>query len=172
MKIFETKRLYVDKFNKSDFEDFYDMQSNPQVMRFIKNHMNKEESKTELNRFIGYYDNPNTFYKIWAVKKQTDSELIGLCGVYENDKSEFEIAYRLREKFWKQGFGQEIATELINYLFTNTDLTELTASVRTGNKGSINILEKEMNFDKEIKNAENSERIYKLRKKNWLQQRI
>lgn len=172
MKIFETTRLYVEKFNELDFEDFYDMQSNPKVMRFIKKHMNKEESKTELNRFISYYDDPNIFYKIWAVKKQTNNELIGLCGVYENGKSEFEIAYRLREKFWKQGFGREIANELINYLFKNTDLTELTASVRIGNKGSIKILENEMDFNKEIKHKKSSERIYKLRKKNWLQQRI
>ena len=58
-----------------------------------------------------------------------------------------------------------IASKFIKHLFKNTNLTELTASVRAGNKGFTTILEKEMYFDNEIKNADKSEQIYKFRKK-------
>ena len=168
--IFETERLYVRKLQKSDIEGFYDMQSNPNVMQHIKQFMNRSESEMELERFINYYNNEDVFFKIWAVEEKNDNKFIGICGVYENEKNEFEIAYRLRELYWKRGFGKEIAKNLIHYCFDNFDLNELTAYVRLENKGSINILKKEMELVKEFfcKKVNLYEQVYQLKKKNWL----
>lgn len=170
--IFETDRLSIRKLKKCDIEGFYDMQSNPKVMQHVKKFMNRSESENELQKFINYYTNENCFFNIWAVEQKSNNNFIGICGVYENDKSEFEIAYRLREIYWKKGFGSEIAKNLIKYCFENENLHEISAYVRVQNYGSINILEKEMNFIEEFycEKAKSSERLYKLKKENWLQQ--
>ncbi|EZH73750.1 hypothetical protein ATO12_17600 [Aquimarina atlantica] len=166
MILFETKRLFIRRLEDSDLESFYDMQGNPNVMRYIKKTMSFEESKQELNRFIGYYESTDIFFKIWAVIERNSNQFLGICGVYENDRSEFEIAYRLRECFWGNGFGSEIAKGLFRYCFDQIKLNELTAYVSTDNVGSIRILEKEMNYVEEFyAEKENSiERKYTLKK--------
>jgi len=171
---FKTKRLIIRKLKESDIDGFYDMQSNPNVMKHIKKHMNRNESELELQRFINYYTDKNTFFNIWVVEKILTNEFIGICGVYENDKSEFEIAYRLREKYWKKGFGNEIAKELINHCFEKEKLSEISAYVRIENSSSVNILEKEMEFVTEFycEKAKSYEKLYRLKKENWLQQRV
>ncbi|WP_234859500.1 GNAT family N-acetyltransferase [Aquimarina aquimarini] len=149
MRLFETKNLYVRYLKTEDQDAFYDMQSNPNVMRYIKKTMNFEESKKELDRFITYYTEDKTFYNIWAVVESETQRFIGICGVYKNKHSEYEIAYRLRECFWRKGFGQEIAKALISYCFDIMRLPELTAYVAKENVGSICILEKEMKYIEE-----------------------
>lgn len=172
--LFETERLTIRKLKISDIENFYDMQSNPNVMRHIKKFMNRTESETELKRFIDYYENNDIFFNIWAVEKKDDNDFIGICGVYENEKAELEIAYRLRELYWKKGFGTEIAKSLIDYCFKKLNLSELSAYVRAQNNGSVNILERKMEFINEFysEKAKSYERLYKLKKENWLQHNV
>ncbi len=155
MKLFETKRLSIRYLKKEDLAPFFDMQSNPNVMRYIKNHMNFEKSKQELERFINYYKDDKIFYNIWAVEDTDSNDFVGLCGVYKNEMFEYEIAYRLRECFWGKGFGREIAKGLIAYCFNKIELKELTAYVSKDNIGSIHILEKEMKCVKEFYSEKN-----------------
>lgn len=170
MDLFKTERLAVQYLEETDLEPFYEMQSNLKVMQFIKPTMNMEESKKELNRFIAYYHNENIDFNIWAVREQQTGLFIGICGFYENAKQEFEIAYRLRECFWGNGYGQEMARGLIQYCFEETDLEVLKAYVRLGNKGSIRILEQEMNYKNTFVEAKNNleEQVYELKKEDWL----
>lgn len=142
--VFKTSRAIVRPLKVSDIVGFYDMQSNENVMRYIKPKMNLEESKKELERFINASMNEDQFYKIWAIECKANPEFIGICGVYENDKKEFEIAYRLREVYWGQDYGSEIADNLIKYCFEELGIEKLTAYVLPGNKGSVKILENRM----------------------------
>ncbi|WP_452224995.1 GNAT family N-acetyltransferase [Lacinutrix chionoecetis] len=169
--IFETERLIIRQLHITDSNGFYDMQSNLHVMQHIKDFMNRAESEKELNKFIEYYDNKNRFFKIWAVVEKKSNVFIGICGVYKNENDEFEIAYRLRELYWKKGFGKEIARNLIAYCFEKANLNEITAYVRVLNNGSVNILEKEMKFKKEFhcEKTNSLERLYKLKKEDWLE---
>ena len=168
--VFQTERLTIRKLQKSDIEGFYDMQSNPNVMQHIKRYMNRSESESELKRFMDYYENDAIFFNIWGVEKKDDSAFIGICGVYENNKSELEIAYRLRELYWRKGYGTEIAKNLIKHCFEGVELNEISAYVRVLNNGSVNILEKEMNLINQFlcEKTNTYERLYKLKKENWV----
>ena len=110
--VFKTSRTIVRPLKMSDIVGFYDMQSNENVMRFIKPKMNLVESRKELRRFIKLENTERQFYEIWAIESDDNSQFLGICGVYENDKKEIEIAYRFRERFWGQGYGSEIAEAL------------------------------------------------------------
>jgi ribosomal-protein-alanine N-acetyltransferase len=173
MDLFKTKRLTVRPLEDSDLEPFYDMQSNFKVMQYVKPEMNLEESKAELNRFISYYYNQNINFNIWAVIELNTNVFIGICGVYENEKKEFEIAYRLREHFWGKGYGRETASALIQYCFEEMNLETLTAYARIGNIGSIQILKQEMDYKYTFVEAKNQleEQLYELRKDDWLAKR-
>lgn len=170
MHLFQTNRMRVTYLEERDLRAFYDMQSNINVMQFIKPKMNWEESRNELNRFVNYYTDPNINFHIWALRELRSEQLIGICGIYENTKNEYEIAYRLREKFWGVGYGQEIASGLIKYGFEQMDLNKLVAYAREGNIGSIRILEKVM-LHEGVLTIEGGykDRFYSLEREDWLE---
>jgi len=164
--LFKTNRLAIRYLKTSDLDAFYDLLSNPNVMRYVKSTMSYEDSKKELKRFISYYNDNTKFYNIWAVDEIKTNTFIGICGVYQDGSIDYELAYRLREQFWGQGYSKEMAKGLINYCFNSLDIEELTAYVQIENAGSIHILEQELNFVKECYNEEREclERVYKLKK--------
>ena len=143
---FDTERFIIRKLNYDDLEDFYDMQSNERVMQYIKKPLNYEESKVELEKFIGYYSSNSRFFLLWAIEAKSDQQFIGLCGVYHNESKENELAYRLREQFWGQGIGSEIVKRLIPHCFTALSMQTIVACVDEENVGSVKILERQMQF--------------------------
>ncbi len=137
-------------------------------MQYVKKYMDKSESDKELRRFIDYYDDKTQFYNIWAIIDKDKCDFIGICGIYLNSSSEYELAIRLREQYWGNGYGKEIAKHLISYSFTKIDnTTELVAYVDTRNKGSIKILESQMQFVKEFYSDKTKtfEKLYRIKKK-------
>lgn len=144
--IFTTDRLVVRNLTMDDLDDYYKMQSNPNVMQYIKPALNYEEAKSELMKFIGYYTDLDKFYHIWALTTIGSNQLIGICGVYQNQQSEYEIAYRLTESEWGIGYGSEIAESVINYSLKELQLPQLVAYVYTENVSSVKILETHMAF--------------------------
>ena len=168
--LFETIRLRVRHFTKYDLDDFYDMQRNPAVMKFVKPPLTYEQTVEELDRFIGYYARRDLLYRIWAVVDQSADSLVGLGGVYLNDQQELEIAYRLREKHWGRGYGREVARGLIDYCFTTLRYDELVAYVCKDNLDSIKILQQEMELRAEFYSEKDrwTEQVYRVsRKDGW-----
>jgi len=160
--IFQTERLIVRQFTQKDFQAYFDMVGNQDVMRFVKKALNLEEAKKELSKFIDYYDDEKTFFKIWAVEEKESQQVVGLCGVYQNEDKEFEIAYRLRALFWEKGYGSEIANGLLKYCFSEYKMERLVAYVVKENIGSVKILEKEMHFVREFYSKKNGFVEYKF----------
>ncbi len=147
--LFRTNRLIVREFVPSDLDAFYKMQSNPNVMRYIKPPLSYEESEAELNLFIKYYTDSDKFYNLWAVVDSDSNDFVGMCGVYQNMQSNYELAYRLKESAWGQGFGSEVAKNLIKYCIHDLELNNLVAYAASNNIGSVKILERNMNFIEE-----------------------
>lgn len=142
--IFETKRLIIRKFECNDLEAFYDMVGDPEVMRYIKPPLNYEQSKNELNRFMRYYKSSSDTFLIWAAIDKENEVLVGLCGYYLNNDREFEIAYRLRKRFWGKGMGKELAEGILDYLVRVIRAKKVVAYVSKNNMASVNILNKLM----------------------------
>ena len=96
---------------------------------------------------------------------------IGLCAFLKNNENENEIGYRLREKYWRKGFGTEVTIGLLNYGFDHLKMEKITADVDTRNVNSIKILEKFMDAKKEFFNEEDdcTDRRYEVNKDSWLQ---
>lgn len=163
--IFETARLFVRRLQESDVELFFDLMSNPNVMRMIpQTILNKEESDSQLKELIELEQSSDT--KIWSLCQKSNGEFIGFAGFLKNTDSEDEIAYRLREKHWNKGFGTEIAKGLIDFGFTKMNTNLITADVFKENVKSIKILEKNFTLQKEFFNKEDNcvDRRYIIRR--------
>ena len=167
--IFETPRLYVRQLEENDEAAFFELMSNPNVMNPIpQKPFDKAESISKLSELILLEKSSDT--KIWCLCKKGCNDLIGICGVLKNDDKEDEIAYRIIETFWGNGFGTEIAKGLIDYCFVNMKSNLITADVCVDNVKSVKILNKYFTVKKEFFNAEDNctDRRYVLKKENWL----
>jgi len=167
--IFETERLIIRQFDISDKDYFFDIMGNPKVMHLIPLEvLTSEESDNKLDEIIRSYKIKSE-RKIWAIDIKKSNEMIGLCGLIINSEKENEIAYRIREKYWRNGYGTEIAKGLVKFGFEKLQYDLITADAYVHNIGSIKIIEKMMVFDKEFYNQKDkcTDRRYKLYKKDW-----
>lgn len=166
--IFETTRLYARRLEKSDEAAFFELMSNPKVMNPIpKKPLSKAESNSKLAELILLEKSSDT--RIWCLCEKGSHDLIGICGILKNDEKEDEIAYRILEPFWGNGYGTEIAKGLIDYCFVTMKSALVTADVWVDNVKSVKILSKFFTLKKEFFNAEDNciDRRYILKKEDW-----
>lgn len=151
--IFETPRILVRALRTSDLNDFNDLQSNPRVMQFTSGEaMSLEENRAELQKLIlAYSQQDNTFW-VWAMEHKAEASLIGTCALILNEADEYEIGFRIREKYWGRGLGKEVAAPLLQHGFQAMGLEKIYGYVDKENVASMKILERFMTFEKEYFN--------------------
>lgn len=80
-------------------------------------------------------------YGIWAVRKQGEEALIGMCGLRDVQATHWtEILYSLRPRFWGQGFATEAARGVLHYAFEQLGLERVYASFDDVNLASAGVL--------------------------------
>ncbi|TKC19057.1 GNAT family N-acetyltransferase [Robertmurraya kyonggiensis] len=165
---YETERLYTRRFKLSDLEDFHEMQSNPNVMRFIIGRgKTKTENADELSKVIKAYDDNYSELLIMAISKIGDASLIGTCAVIKTEKDECEVGYRFSERHWGKGYGSDILKGLLQYCLHDLELMKANAIVEKDNIPSVKILENSpMQFIREYEEEDtnNIVRLYALDK--------
>jgi len=78
----------------------------------------------------------------FAVVKKDSGTVIGGCGIYLNrSRSEAMLGWILNRHYWKQGYGTELAKELIRYGFKELNLHRIYATCNTENYGSYRVME-------------------------------
>lgn len=144
--IFETKRLSVRKLLMSDFKPFHEMHGNHKVMQYVRGKaMTYEENKKELPTLIQKYDDQDNDFWIFAVERKEDSNFVGTVALVKDDQGNDEIGYRFLEKYWKNGYGFEIAEGLVIYC-QKIGIPKIVANVVCKNEASTRIIEK-LGFD-------------------------
>ncbi|WP_224483588.1 GNAT family N-acetyltransferase [Robertkochia aurantiaca] len=141
-KIAETSRLLLREFTTEDAHHFYDMNSDPLVLRYTGDPPFK--SKEEAFEFVKNYDQYERFnYGRWAVIRKEDDAFLGWCGLkYHPDKRLTEVGFRFYRKYWGEGYATEAARSSINYGFAELGLPEIHAHVHKDNQASVRVLEK------------------------------
>ena len=139
--IFETQRLIVRKLLLSDLQPFHEMQSNINVMQYVRvKEMTFEENTKELTELIEKYAHIENDFWIYAIEKKLDHKFVGTCALIKDSNKEDEIGYRFLEKYWKLGYGLEICKGIINYC-SLVGMPKLIAYVADDNNASIKIVE-------------------------------
>jgi len=144
----ETKRLLLRELLPSDDRGMFELDSNPEVHRFLGNKpvKNIEESRVYIeNVRQQYLDNG---IGRWAVILKETNEFIGWSGLKlikdsVNDHQNFhEIGYRFIQKHWGKGYATEAALAFIDYGFNDLKIDVIYAYADKGHPGSRNVLEK------------------------------
>ncbi len=164
-QILETSRLILRELNSNDAKDFYDLNSNPNVIKYTGNSAFKdvEEARKFLENYTDYRLNG---YGRWAVIDKTKHKFIGWCGLkFGEMEDETDIGFRFFEEEWNKGYATESALACVKYGFENLKLKRIIGRAMKENSGSIKILEKiGLKYEKDTELDGKEAVIYKIEK--------
>ena len=142
MKILETNRLVLREFILDDAEKFYQLNLNPNVIKYTGNaaFASINEAKLFLENYSDYKLNG---FGRWAVINKSTNEFIGWCGLKFNElENETDIGFRFFEEEWNKGYATESATACLDYGFKTLKLNRIIGRAMKENTASIKVLEK------------------------------
>lgn len=149
MKVFiTTERLILREILPTDVSGMYELDSDPEVHKFLGNHPVK--SKAESLGLINYIRQQYVDHGIgrWAIIDRKTNEFIGWAGLKfvtketNHHKDYYDLGYRLIKKFWGQGIATETAFATLEYAFNILQVKEVFAMAARDNLSSNRILQK------------------------------
>ena len=142
--ILESKRLYLKEFTDNDIDDYFRLNSDPDVMKCIGREPETDINviKENIKKIRKYYLN-NPGFGVWASYKKQSNEFIGFFELAHLDNTEeIEVGYRLLKGYWDQGFATEMTKVLIDYGFNKMGLEQIAGITHHNNIASQRVLEK------------------------------
>ncbi len=141
--VFQSSRLYFREFTTEDVPLLFELNGNPNVIRYVH-----EPSPTIENATNALHHIILPQYKLynhgrWAVHLRSTGEFIGWCGFkYIKENDEIDLGYRFKEEYWGKGFGFEAASATLDYGFKILHLKHIIAKALPENIASWKIMEK------------------------------
>lgn len=139
--IAETERLILRELNQDDAEHFYELNSDPEVVKYTGDaaFSSIEEARTFLQNYSHYAENG---FGRWAIIRKDDNEFLGWCGLKLNEEDYVDIGFRIFQKYWGKGYATEAAKKSIDLGFNQFGLSEIIGRTAKENIASARILEK------------------------------
>ena len=119
--VIETERLILREYTLDDFEDLYEMLSDPETMQHYPQPYDAQGAKRWLDWSLHNYQTHG--FGWWAVILKENGTFLGDCGITMqpiNGEILPEIGYHLHKKFWRQGYAGEAARAVRDWFFTYT----------------------------------------------------
>lgn len=173
--------FYLREFTIDDVDAIYEITSQPEVYEFLPDWKSTREQRYH---WVKNYEIPSNkkflaevpdvtypnYFKLGMILKET-GKFIGFCNTGTKEElpaPNQEIVYAISKEYRNRGYVTKAVRELINYLFTNTNIEVLNAVALLENGGSNKVIQKtgfqftgEMDIDKQKHNH------YILVKEDW-----
>jgi RimJ/RimL family protein N-acetyltransferase len=140
----ETQRLVLKWLEPEDIELLVDLDSDPEVMKFITDGkpQTKEHYEKRIPELLKYMaQNPGL--GLWtAYLKGTDEFMGWYILKHLPDNGEVEVGFRIKKKFWGTGYSTEAGKALLKHGFGTLGLKKVAAIVRPDNFASQAVIKK------------------------------
>ena len=148
MHIFlETERLILRRFTEDDVDSLVDLDSDPEVMRYISGGPatpREEIERDHIPAYLAYYQQYEG-YGFWAAVEKATGSFLGWFHFRPapgTPTDEPELGYRLRRSAWGKGYGTEGARALIRKGFTELGVRRVVAFTYGDHHASRRVMEK------------------------------
>ncbi|WBW97882.1 GNAT family N-acetyltransferase [Oceanirhabdus sp. W0125-5] len=120
--------IYSDKEN-SQYVTHHHMATIDETLDYIKRITNRYEKREQLR---------------WGIIEKNSEKLIGLISLHTIDltKNTAQLGYVLNKKYYRKGITSLCLNEIINFIYKNTEIEHLEASISPENKPSIALVTK------------------------------
>lgn len=147
LKRFETKRLILRERVTADLDECMEMERDPEVMKHLPESRNIVHDEAKHKAFI--MDKMTTVFAeglgYWTIEtKEQENEFVGWILLIPVDTvgPEIEMGWRLKRKFWGNGYASEAAQAVLDYALYELKLSAVIAEIVEDNHASIALAEK------------------------------
>ncbi len=141
--IFQSPRLYFRKFTTEDVQLLFDLNNNPNVIKYVHEPTPTLENITDILHNVIVPQYKLYGHGRWSMHLKSNDEFIGWCGLkYLKKFDEVDLGYRFKEEYWGKGYGYEAAKATIDYGFNGLKLATIYARALPENTASWKIMEK------------------------------
>jgi len=139
--LFETERLIVRHYTKDDGDNFFLLNGDEEIMRYIRPAKTREEADQFLSEILKKLEeNPSAGR--WAVEEKHTGVFVGSFAFIpvEGKKDKMQLGYALLKQNWGKGYATELTVAGLQYVFTKTTLAEIFAVTEVLNTASQKVL--------------------------------
>lgn len=178
-----TARLALRRFTTSDVDLLVELDSDPEVMRFITGGVPTPRAIVERDVLPGVLRDYERLGGLgwWAAELlgERDGEFVGWLGLRPpgpDRLDEPELGYRLRRAAWGRGLASEGARALVDRAFRDLGARRVFAQTMAVNTASRRVMERagltylrtlHPHFDDPIPGTEHGEVEYELQREDW-----
>ncbi|MFY0673310.1 MAG: GNAT family N-acetyltransferase [Bacteroidia bacterium] len=144
--VLESDRLYMREFRLEDAELMMEMESDPEVHKFLGKQpvKNVEELKTYINGVLNQYES-NGIGRFNTFLKDTN-EYVGWVGLkvekHIRDFEYYDLGYRFARKHWGKGYATEGSKIWLAYGFKTMQWQTINAAAEVAHIKSNHVLQK------------------------------
>lgn len=139
----ETDRLLLRRTVKSDIDEFFFIQLNPNIRRYLGT--NRLGDDLEKNR--KYFDeekyNELNYYR-WTIVRKEDNKILGCIylNIHDEKARTAGIDYWIREDAWGNGYTTEASRKILNFAFNTLNINRIESCGGKDNPGTYKVMEK------------------------------
>jgi ribosomal-protein-alanine N-acetyltransferase len=173
--ICETERLLIREVQPLDVEGFFEMDSDPEVHRFLGNRPIESgmQAANIIEHIMDQYKNNG--YGRWAVILKETLEFIGWAGfklepnTVNGHANYCDFGYRFKRKHWGRGFATESALATLDYGLKEMKFSEVFAAAHVDNTASNKILKRlGFAFSEAFEYDGSTHNWYELKATDWM----
>lgn len=179
-----TERLVLRRFNGAEADNLFDLDGDPEVMRFLTGGKPTPRDVIEnetLPRFLDFYEHSEGF-GFWAAIERSTGAFLGWFAFHPQEgggSDEVELGYRLERSCWGKGYATEGSRALIRKGFTELGVRRVFAQTMAVNTASRRVMEKaglayvrtfHEDWPEPIEGTEHGEVEYALTRADWKRQ--
>lgn len=139
--LFETERLIVRHYTKDDSDNFFLLNGDEEIMRFIRPAKTREEADQFLSEILQKLEKDPASGR-WAVEEKHTGVFVGSFAFIpiERTENKMQLGYALLKQNWGNGYATELTMGGLRYVFTKTSLNEIFAVTEMSNTASQKVL--------------------------------
>lgn len=138
--VFETERLLVRHYSEADIDQFFLLNSDTEVMRFIRPVKSREDTDLFFAEVMEYSKNNPAFGRMAVMERKSDIFVGSFAIIPLENTVHMQLGYSLLPSYWGKGFATELTKAGLKYVFTQTDLEEIFGVTESENIDSQKVL--------------------------------
>lgn len=180
----QSPRLILKTFLESDFEYLVDLDSDPEVMRYLTDGRptSPAQAKEIVSAVMQRAEKWQHRLGVWPAFDGASDEFVGWfhlrpAKTNPDDVKNLELGYRLKRKFWGKGFASEVSKLLVEKAFVELGADTVFATAMASNEGSTGVMKKvgmkfHSSYSEEAFPGANKEAVkYLISRSDWSQRR-
>src|ERR1044071_2805255 len=140
MMLIESERLYVRYLVMEDLENYYRLNGDPEIMKYIRAAKTREETEVFLKEVIDRYGKQRIDLRLALLEKHTDTFVGSFAIIPLDNSNELQLGYSLLKEYWGKGYATEITKAGMVYAFNTLGLDRIAAVTEVANTASQHVL--------------------------------